>query len=131
MITDPVADVLTKIRNASRAKHATVDVLASKLTERILALLKQEGFIRNYKPMGQAPRKQLRVYLKYSQDRKPALVNAVRVSRPGQRRYRGVEKLPRVLGGLGRIVLSTSKGLMTDQEARRQRIGGEVLCYVW
>ena len=130
MISDPVSDLLTKIRNASRAKHPTADVRASHFGERILVLLKQEGFIRNYKPLGQAPHKQFRVYLKYAPGRVPAITQLVRASKPGQRQYRRVNKLPRVLGGLGRAVLTTSKGLMTDHEARRQRLGGEVLCYV-
>lgn len=131
MIADPVSDVLTKIRNASFAKHPTVDVRASKFTERILVLLKQEGFLRNYKPVGQPPRQQFRIYLKYAPGRVPAIKQLIRVSKPGQRQYRPVKKLPRVLGGLGRAILTTSKGLMTDHEARRQQIGGEVLCYVW
>ena len=131
MITDPVADVLTKIRNASSAHLPTTDVRASKLTERILAVLKQEGFIRNYKAMGEAPKKQIRVYLKYAPDKTPAIKQVIRVSKPGQRRYRGIDKLPRVLGGLGRTILTTSKGIMTDRQARQDRVGGEVLCYVW
>jgi len=128
---DSVANLLTKIRNASRARHPTVDVQASKLTAQILTVLKQEGFIRNFKPAGQAPKQRLRVYLKYAPDRSPAVMQLIAVSTPGSRRYRGAEELPRVLGGLGRAILTTSKGVMTDQEARRQRIGGEVLCYVW
>ena len=131
MITDPIADVLTKIRNASSAHLPATDVRASKLTERVLAVLKQEGFIRNYKEMGQAPKKQIRVYLKYAPDKSPALKQVIRVSKPGQRRYRGVEKLPRVLGGLGRSILTTSKGIMTDRQARKERVGGEIVCYVW
>jgi len=131
MITDPVADLFTKIRNASRARHATVDVRASHLSQRILEVLKQEGFIRAYKPLGQSPKPFLRVYLKYAPGKVPAIAQLVRVSKPGQRSYRGIHKLPRVLGGLGRVILTTSKGLMTDEEARRQHIGGEVLGYVW
>ena len=128
---DPTANVLTKLRNASRAKHATVDVPASKLSLRMLELLKQEGFIRNLKPVGQPPHQQIRVYLKYGPDKAPAIVQIIRVSRSGQRRYVGTAKLPRVLRGLGRAILSTSKGLMTDYEARRQRLGGEIMAYVW
>jgi len=129
--TDPVADALTKIRNASRAKHPTVDVAASKLTERVLAILKNEGFIRNIKPVGEGLRRTLRVYLKYSQDKTPAIAELVRASRPGCRRYAGTESIPKVLNGIGRSIVSTSKGIMTDQEARKQRVGGEVMCYVW
>ena len=103
----------------------------SSLTQRVLDILKQEGFIRAYKPIGQAPKQQLRIYLKYGPDRTPAIMQLVRISKPGQRCYRRVDALPRVLGGLGRAIVTTSKGLMTDREARRQKIGGEVLCYVW
>jgi len=128
---DPVANLLTKIRNASRARHATTDVPSSQLALRILAVLKQEGFIRNYKPAGQPPKQLVRIYLKYASGKTPAIIQLVRVSRPGQRAYRGAAKLPRVLGTLGRAIVSTSKGVMTDQEAWRQHVGGEVLCYVW
>ena len=129
--TDPLADVLTKIRNGSRAKHPTVDVLASKLAERVLAILKDEGFIKNVKPMGEGVHRSLRVYLKYGPDKVPAIAQVSRISRPGRRAYAGLDRLPRVLNGLGRAVLSTSKGVMTDQRARREHIGGEILCYVW
>ena len=131
MNTDPVSNLLTKIRNASRAKHPVVDVPASNLTRQILAVLKQDGFIRNYKAVGQAPKLFVRVYLKYTPDHTPAIMQLIRISKPGQRSYRGAGELPRVLNGLGRAILTTSKGVITDQEARRQRIGGEVLCYVW
>ena len=131
MISDPIANALTKIRNASRALHATVEVPASRFTRQILDVLKQEGFIRTYKPVGQAPQQGLRVYLKYAPDRTPVLVQLARVSTPGSRRYAPFTKLPRVLGGMGKAILTTSKGLMTDSEARRQRVGGEIVCYVW
>lgn len=154
-LTDPIADGLTKIANASRAQHLTVEVRASRLFERILDVLKQEGFIRTYKTVGQSPSvRMLRVYLKYASpahgtssaglpssggDRQawqigkktPAITRIVRVSKPGVRRYRNAKNLPRILGGLGVAILSTSKGLMTERDAYRQRIGGEVLCYVW
>ena len=131
-ITDPVADFLTKIRNASRARHEAVEVRASRLTQQVLSVLKQEGFIRNYKTAGQAPKQTFRVYLKYvPPDRTPTISELIRVSKPGLRSYRGPQELPKLLGGLGRAVLTTSKGVMTDQEARRQGVGGEVLCYVW
>ena len=130
-LTDPVADVLTKIRNASRAKHAAVDVRAAALTQRLLTVLKQEGFIRNFKPVGQPPKQQLRVYLKYAQDHAPAIAEILRVSKPGRRRYRGAGELPRVLNGIGRAVLTTNQGVMTERQAKEQGIGGEVLCYVW
>ncbi len=128
---DPIANVVTKIRNASRARHATVDVLASKLTVRIVEVLKQEGFIRHLKLMGQPPKQQVRIYLKYGADRAPAIMRFVRVSRQGQRIYRGAGALPRIMGGYGRSILTTSKGVLTDLEARKQGIGGEVLCHIW
>lgn len=128
---DPVSDLLTKIRNASRAKHPAVEVPASSLNRRILQVLKQEGFIKAFKPVGQAPKMSVRVYLKYMPDRTPVITQLIRSSRPGRRHYRKSTNLPRVLSGLGRAVLTTSKGIMTDKDARKQRIGGEVLCYVW
>ena len=128
---DPIADGLTKIRNASRAQHPTVDVRPSRLLARILEVLKQEGFIRAYKPVGETPPLQtLRVYLKYSK-KAPAITELVRISKPGVRRYRKAGQLPRVLGGLGVAIVTTSRGVMTEREAYRQRTGGEVLCYVW
>ena len=130
-VTDPVANCLTKIRNASRARHPHTEVVASKLTTRVLDILKHEGFIRSYKPVGQPPKQSVKVYLKYGPDRTPAIAELRRISTPGKRRYCGVDKLPKVLSGLGRVILTTSKGVMTDEEARRQRIGGEVMCYVW
>ncbi len=128
---DPIADMVTKIRNASRARHATVDVPSSKLTQRLLDVLKAEGFIRNCKVVGQPPKQQVRIYLKYGPNRTPVIVRFVRVSRSGQRIYRGADALPRIMGGFGRSILTTSKGLLTDQEARKQRVGGEVLCHIW
>jgi len=129
-ITDNLSDALTKIRNASRAKHTTVDLKATKLSERVMEVLRKEGFIRAFKPMGEAPRKKLRVYLKYSK-KTPAISHLVRVSKPGRREYKRAESLPRVLRGLGVAVISTSRGLLADREAYKQRIGGEVLFYVW
>ena len=129
--SDPVANCLTKIRNASRVKHPTTDVPASKLTARLLAILKEEGFIKNYKTAGEAPKQTIKIYLKYGPDHVPAIAHLVRVSKSGRRRYAGVDSMPRVLSGIGRSILSTSKGVMTDQQARKQGVGGEILCYVW
>ncbi len=130
-ISDPISDGLTKIRNASRAEHPTVDVRASRLLERILEVLKQEGFIRTYKTLGESPaQRQLRVYLKYTK-RTPAITQLIRISNPGVRKYRKASELPRVLGGLGIAIVSTSKGIMTEKIAYHQHIGGELLCYVW
>ena len=129
--SDPIADGLTKIRNASRAKHPTVDLRASGVMERILVVLKQEGFIRTYKAVGEAAAQRgLRVYLKYAK-KAPAITQLIRVSKPGVRTYRKAAELPRVLNGLGAAVVSTSKGMMSEREAYRQRIGGEIICYVW
>lgn len=130
-VSDPIADGLTKIRNASRARHPAVDLKASKLLQRILDVLKQEGFIRAYKVTGQiGTQGTLRVYLKYVR-KTPAISQIVRISKPGVRVYRNARGLPRVLGGLGIAVLSTSHGLMTDKQAFRQRVGGEIVCHVW
>ncbi|MBI3324956.1 MAG: 30S ribosomal protein S8 [Candidatus Omnitrophica bacterium] len=128
--SDPMADLLTKIRNASRARHPAVDVRSSKFGEQLLVVLKREGFIRNYKPVGQPPKQGFRIYLKY-EGRTPVITQLIRISKPGQRQYRRLQELPRVLGGLGRAILTTPKGLLTDHEARRQGLGGEVVCYVW
>ena len=128
---DTIADGLTRLRNASRAKHPTVDLRASRMVEQILAVMKQEGFIRTYKPVGEKPsQRTLRVYLKYQQKRS-VITQLVRVSKSGARVYRKASELPRVLGGLGLAIVTTSKGLMPEREAYRQRIGGEVVCYVW
>lgn len=129
--SDPIADGLTKIRNASRAKHPTADLRASRFLERLLEVLKQEGFIRTYRSVGETPaQRAIRVYLKYARST-PAITQIVRISRPGVRRYRKAAELPRVLNGLGVAIVSTSRGIMTERDAYRQRIGGEVLCYVW
>ena len=128
--SDPLADVLTKIRNASRAKHPMVDVRASRIAERVLDVLKQEGYIRTYKAMGEVPtQRMLRVYLKYAK-KIPAIKELVRISTPGRRKYSNASLLPRVLRGLGVAVISTSRGVMADRDAYRQRVGGEVICYV-
>ena len=129
--SDPVSNGLTKIRNASRAKHPSTDVPASRLLERIAEVLKQEGFIRAYKVLGEHPaHRVLRVYLKYA-SATPVITQLIRVSKPGMRSYRKASELPRVLGGLGLAIVSTSRGIMSERDAYRQRIGGEVLCYVW
>jgi len=128
---DPIADGLTKLYNASKAGHPTVELRASRFLANILDVLKREGFIRTYKPIGESPaQRMLRVYLKYAK-KTPAIKQLIRVSKPGVRRYRKAHELPRVLGGLGVAIVSTSKGLMTEREAYQTRIGGEVICYVW
>lgn len=141
-ISDPIGDALTKIRNASRAKHPAVDLRFSRVFAQVLEVLKHEGFIRTYKVIGERPsHRMLRVYLKYAPPAvggsgragktAPAITQLIRVSKPGGRLYRKARELPRVLGGLGVAVVSTSKGIVTEREAYQQRIGGEVLCYVW
>ena len=130
-VSDRIGDGLTKIRNASRARHPAVDVRFSRFFQNILEVLKEEGFIRTYKPIGETPaQRMIRVYLKYVK-RKPAITQVVRVSKPGVRIYRKMEELPRVLNGLGVAVISTSKGIITDRQAYREHLGGEVVCYVW
>ena len=129
--TDPIADFLTRVRNASRATKAKVTVPGSKLTLRIAEILKQEGYIENYKWLEEGVKKSIRVHLKYETGKKPVIQSIVRMSKPGLRRYVDRTEIPRVLGGLGTAILSTSKGIMTDREARKTGIGGELLCEVW
>jgi len=131
MMSDPIADLLTRIRNASRAEHEKVDIPASKLKVRITELLKAEGFIKNYRLIEDAKQGVLRVYLKYGTGGEKMISGLVRVSRPGRRVYVGKDKIPTVLGGMGVVILSTSRGVFTDRESRRQQLGGEVLAYVW
>jgi small subunit ribosomal protein S8 len=131
MMSDPIADLLTRIRNASRAEHEKVDIPASKLKVRITELLKDEGFIKNYRLIEDDKQGVLRVYLKYGGGNEKMISGLVRVSRPGRRIYVGKDEIPSILGGMGVAILSTSRGVMTDRESRRQQLGGEVLAYVW
>jgi small subunit ribosomal protein S8 len=126
--TDPIADFLTLIRNASRAKKESVDVVQAKMNKEILEILKKEGYISDFKPL-EGSRK-IKVYLKYVSNRS-AIKNLRKVSRPGLRVYTNHDKLPVVLRGLGIAVISTSKGVLTNKEARELKVGGEVLCYIW
>jgi len=130
-MTDPIADLLTRIRNAQLAKHDRLELPASKLKLELCQLLKDEGYIDNIEVLEGSPSEQIRIYLRYSKGGKPAITRMQRVSRPGRRVYRGADDLRPVLNGLGTSVLSTSKGLLTDTQAREQRIGGEVLCEIW
>ncbi len=130
-VTDSVADMLTIIRNGSFAKKETVEVKGSKLTEEILSIFKEERFIANFKLMKDNKQGVLRVYLKYAKDGSPGILGIKRISRPGLRVYKKIDELPKVYGGLGSAVISTSKGLMTDSEARTKKLGGEVICYIW
>jgi len=131
MMSDPIADLLTRIRNASRAEHEKVDVPASKLKLKITELLKDEGFIKNYRLIEDDKQGTLRVYLKYGAGNEKMISGLVRVSKPGRRVYVGKDKIPSILGGMGVAILSTSRGVMTDRESRKQQLGGEVLAYVW
>lgn len=132
-MTDPIADMLTRLRNANVAHHEVVKMPSSKLKEALAAILLREGYIAGFHVADDQtrPGKTLEVTMKYTADRSRTISGLRRVSKPGLRVYTGADKLPRVLGGLGVAVLSTSQGLMTDRDARRLRVGGEVLCYVW
>lgn len=130
MMTDPVADMLTRIRNAGRVRHRRVDMPVSKLKKEIARILKENHFIHDYKVLDDGRHGVLRVYLKYYEDR-PVIRHLERVSRPGLRQYRGARELPRVRGGLGLAIVSTSQGVMSDREARARNVGGEVLALVW
>ena len=132
-MTDPIADMLTRVRNANVAMHDTVRMPSSKLKEALAAILEREGYIEGFNVQDDParPGRSLEIRMKYSSDRSRTISGLRRVSKPGLRVYTGADKLPRVLGGLGVAVLSTSQGLMTDREARQRRVGGEVLCYVW
>ena len=132
-MTDPLADMLTRIRNANVAMHDDVSMPSSKLKEALAAVLKSEGYIGDFEvvPNPTAPGQKLQINLKYSPERQRVISGIKRVSKPGLRVYSKSSEVPRVLGGLGIAVLSTSQGLMTDREARRRRVGGEILCQVW
>ncbi len=130
-MTDPVGDMLTRIRNASRAKHEKVTIPGSKLKERIANVLKDEGFIKDVVLHKQEDRTEITVVLKYGPNREPAISEIRRVSRPGLRRYVPTSEIPRVLNGMGIAVLSTSRGVMVDREARKQKVGGELICTVY
>ena len=130
-ITDTIADLLTRIRNANSAKHATVDVPASNVKKAITQILFEKGYILNYKFEEEGPQGTIKIALKYHPvTKQPAIMSIQRVSTPGLRKYADSENLPRVMNGLGIAIISTSQGIMTDKEARKLHIGGEVLCYV-
>jgi len=131
MTTDPIADMLTRIRNAARAKHPRVDLPSSKLKVEIARILKDEGYLANLKVVEDKGRKTLRVFLRYTPDRRSVITDLRRVSRPGSRRYVGKTEIRPVVGGMGISILSTPRGLMTGQTARTEGVGGELLCEVW
>jgi small subunit ribosomal protein S8 len=129
--TDPIGDMLTRIRNASSARHEKVLVPRSRLKIRIAEVLKEEGFIKDFLVHHDGPQGAITILLKYSADREPAISDIKRVSRPGLRRYVPTDSIPRVLNGMGIAILSTSKGVLADREARKQKVGGELICTVW
>jgi small subunit ribosomal protein S8 len=130
-LTDPIANYLTLLRNALRAKHQKVDIPSSNLLVEITKLLKEEGYINNYKVTAEGSRTILRIYLKYGSKGERVISGLERISRPGCRVYTSCKSVPRVLGGLGVSVLTTPKGVMSGAQARKQRVGGEVLCNIW
>lgn len=131
MMTDPIADLLTRVRNASQAGHRKVDIPSSRMKREIARILKEHGFIHNYAYVDDNRQGYLRLYLKYNENEESAIQGLQRQSRPGLRRYVGKGDIPRVLNGLGVAILSTSKGILTDREARTQGVGGEVICSIW
>jgi small subunit ribosomal protein S8 len=131
LVTDPIADMLTRMRNAHLARHEHVTIPGSKLKLELAKVLKAQGYIQKYDLVDDKGRGHIRVHLRYHSDGEPIITGLKRISRPGLRVYVDSKHIPRVLGGLGVAVLSTSHGVLTDRDARRRRVGGEVLCYVW
>ena len=131
MTSDPIADMLTRVRNAMAARHPKVDVPASKLKTEIARILKEEGYIANFKVAEEGVKKVIKIYLKYATDNSPVVTGIERVSRPGCRTYVGKTDIPRVQGGLGISILTTPRGVMTGRTAHKQGVGGEILCRVW
>ena len=130
-MTDPIADFLTRLRNAGAARHASCEMGASRMKEELARILQAEGYLEGLELVGEGARRTMRVRLKYGPGGAPVIRGLQRYSRPGRRAYRSVTELPKVLGGLGISIVSTSRGIMTDAQARRERVGGEVLCQVW
>jgi small subunit ribosomal protein S8 len=131
MTSDPIADMLTRVRNALSAHHPKVDVPASKVKTEIARILKEEGYIANYKVAEEGVKKVIKIYLKYGSDNLPVISGIERVSRPGCRNYAGKNEIPQVQGGLGISILTTARGVMTGRTARKDSVGGEVMCRVW
>ncbi|AID45353.1 30S ribosomal protein S8 [Candidatus Arthromitus sp. SFB-mouse-Japan] len=131
VMTDPIADLLTRIRNANMARHETLEVPMSKVKKEILKILLNEGYIKSYEDYDDGVVPMCKISLKYGKNREKVIVGLKRISRPGLRVYCKKDNIPRVLSGLGVAIISTSKGMMVDREARKQGLGGEVICYVW
>ena len=130
-VTDPVADMLTKIRNAGMAKHEKVDIPTSKLKLEIVKILKTEGYIKNFKKVSQEGSNTIRVFLKYDDETGPVIHGIEKVSRPGRRVYTGYQNMPRVFNGYGTLIVSTSQGVTTGKKAAEKKVGGEIICTVW
>ncbi len=131
MMTDPIADMLTRVRNANLAGHQKVEIPSSKMKDAIAGILKAEGYIKDFERISDKKQGKIKLYLKYTRDSQKAISGLKRISKPGLRVYANKDELPRVLGGLGIAIISTSQGLMTDKDAARAGLGGEVICYVW
>ena len=131
VVNDPIADMLTRIRNAQVAKHDSVTMPASNMKKSIAKLMQNEGFIKSYEVIDDGLQGEIKITLKYLDKKQPVIVGLKRISKPGLRVYASCEDLPKVLGGLGVAIISTSKGVMTDRMARKENLGGEVLCYIW
>ncbi|MHB9146520.1 MAG: 30S ribosomal protein S8 [Symbiobacteriia bacterium] len=131
VVSDPIADLLTRVRNAHAANHDRVDIPGSKMKKAIVQILKDEGYIRDYEWVDDALQGIIRVYLKYGPGKSKVITGLKRISKPGLRVYARKDEIPKVLGGLGVAVLSTSRGIFTDKRARAEGVGGEVLCYIW
>ena len=131
VVNDPIADMLTRIRNAQVAKHDSVTMPASNMKKAIAKILLEEGYIKSFECIDDGLQGNIKINLKYLDKKQPVIVGLKRISKPGLRVYAGCEDLPKVLGGLGIAIISTSKGLMTDKMARKENLGGEVLCYIW
>lgn len=130
-MTDPIADMLTRIRNANVAYHEQVDIPASRSKEQIARVLKKEGFVRDFQVLNTGVQGVLRVFMKYGPNKEKILLGIKRISKPGLRVYVGKEEIPRIFGGLGVVIMSTPKGIMTGKQAKQTGVGGEVICYVW
>lgn len=131
VMTDPIADFLTRIRNANMGYKESVEIPSSKVKKALAQILKDEGFIRDYEYVEDGKQGVLRLYLKYGSNKEKVITGLKRISKPGLRVYASKDEIPRVLGGLGIAVISTSKGILTDKQARKQGVGGEVICYIW
>lgn len=132
-VSDSIADMLTKVRNASNARHEKVDIPGSKMKIEIVKIFKNEGFIKNFKLLEDKKQGIIRIFLKYEadQEKTPVIRGITRVSKPGLRKYTGKAEMPRLFNGMGTVVVSTSKGVLTDRKAREQGVGGELVCYIW